>query len=61
MLFQARKEMEEEGSEDMNMITETRIVLTVANVFDGMNPISLPIIYGSICIASVILRNKRTT
>ena len=33
MLFQARQEMEDEGSENMEMITETHIRQTVADVF----------------------------
>ncbi|KAJ8045773.1 Steroid 17-alpha-hydroxylase/17,20 lyase [Holothuria leucospilota] len=35
MLLQVRQEMEDEGSEDMTMITETHIRQTVANIFSA--------------------------
>ncbi|KAJ8049057.1 Steroid 17-alpha-hydroxylase/17,20 lyase [Holothuria leucospilota] len=55
MLLQARQEMEDEGSDDMKMITETRIIQTVANVFDGMELILLPMIQFLSGIDSAIL------
>ncbi|KAJ8049055.1 Steroid 17-alpha-hydroxylase/17,20 lyase [Holothuria leucospilota] len=41
MLFKARQEMEDEGSENMKMITEERIILTVASVFDAFGYVQL--------------------
>ncbi|KAJ8045772.1 Steroid 17-alpha-hydroxylase/17,20 lyase [Holothuria leucospilota] len=35
MMFQARQELEDEGSEDMTMITETHIRQTVADIFSA--------------------------
>ncbi|KAJ8046069.1 Cytochrome P450 1A1 [Holothuria leucospilota] len=57
MLFHIRQEMEDEGSEDMTMITETYIRQTVADVFGGMKATSYLILF----MVPTIMENKGTS